>query len=41
LHATVLHLLGINHEQMTYRFQGLDFKLTGVEPARVVKEILV
>ncbi|MFN6052259.1 MAG: DUF1501 domain-containing protein, partial [Planctomycetia bacterium] len=40
LHATVLHLLGINHEQMTYRFQGLDFKLTGVEPARVVREIL-
>ena len=40
LHATVLHLLGINHETMTYRFQGLDFRLTGVEPARVVREIL-
>ncbi len=40
LHATVLHLLGIDHERFTHRFQGLDFKLTGVEPARVVQEIL-
>ena len=39
-HATALHLLGINHERFTHRFQGLDFKLTGVEPARVVREIL-
>lgn len=41
LHATVLHLLGIHHEQLTHRFQGLDFKLTGVEPARVIGDILV
>ncbi len=34
LHATVLNLLGIDHERFTYRFQGLDFKLTGVESAR-------
>ncbi len=40
LHATMLHQLGINHEQLTYKFQGLDFKLTGVEKARVVKEVL-
>lgn len=40
LHATLLHLLGINHEGLTYKSQGLDFKLTGVEPCRVVKEIL-
>ena len=40
LHATVLHLLGLDHERLTHRFQGLDFKLTGVEPARVVHEIL-
>jgi hypothetical protein len=40
LHATMLHLLGLDHERFTYRSQGLDFKLTGVEPARVVKEIL-
>ncbi|MEM8734741.1 MAG: DUF1501 domain-containing protein [Planctomycetota bacterium] len=41
LHATMLHQLGINHEQLTFPFQGLDQKLTGVEPARVVHDILV
>ena len=40
LHATILHLLGIDHERFSYRFQGLDFKLTGVEPATVVRPIL-
>jgi uncharacterized protein (DUF1501 family) len=40
LHATMLHLLGINHERFTYKFRGLDVKLTGVEPARVVEGIL-
>ncbi len=40
LHATILHLLGMNHEQFTYHFQGLDARLTGVEPARVIHEIL-
>lgn len=40
LQATILHCLGINHEQLTYRHQGLDFRLTGVEPSRVVTEIL-
>ena len=39
-HATTLHLLGIDHTKFTYRYQGLDFKLTGVDPARVVKELL-
>jgi hypothetical protein len=39
-HATVLRLLGIDHERFTYRAQGLDFKLTGVEKASVVKAIL-
>jgi len=39
-HATVLQLLGYDHERFTYRYQGLDQKLTGVEPARVVKELL-
>jgi len=39
-HATALHLLGINHERFTHRFQGLDFKLTGVEPAKVIKDLL-
>ena len=40
LHATVLHLLGIDHGQFTYRFQGLDFKLTGVEETKVIRDIL-
>ena len=40
LHATVMHLMGIDHSQFTYRFQGLDFRLTGVEPSRVVSPIL-
>jgi hypothetical protein len=40
LHATVLHLLGIDHERLTYRFSGLVFRFTGVEPARVVTEIV-
>jgi hypothetical protein len=40
LHATMLHLLGIRHETFTVRFQGLDARLTGVEPARVLHGIL-
>ena len=40
LHATMLHLLGIDHARFTVPFQGLDARLTGVEPARVVREIL-
>ncbi len=39
-HATVLHLLGIDHERFTYKYQGLDQKLTGVEPAKVIKALL-
>jgi len=30
LHATILHLLGFDHEKLTYRFQGRDFRLTDV-----------
>jgi hypothetical protein len=41
LHATILHQLGINHQELTYPFQGLDQKLTGVEPARVVHDLLI
>lgn len=37
--ATILHLLGINHERLTYRFQGRDFRLTDVE-GKLVKGIL-
>jgi len=40
LQATILHLFGIDHNRFTYKYQGLDQKLTGVEPAHVVKAIL-
>ena len=40
LHATILHLLGIDHQRFSFRFQGLDQKLTGVEETRVVNDIL-
>ena len=39
LHATLLHLLGIDHERLTYRFQGRDFRLTDVH-GRVVNQLL-
>jgi len=39
-HATMLHLLGIDHSRFTVKHQGLDSKLTGVEHSRVVKEVL-
>jgi hypothetical protein len=41
LHATIMHLLGIDHERLTYPFQGLDVKLTGVEEAHVIKSVLL
>ncbi len=40
LHATMLHLLGIDHEKLNFPFQGLDQRLTGVEEAKVVTDIL-
>lgn len=40
MHATIMHLLGIDHEKLTYRYQGLDQRLTGVEKAHVIREIL-
>ncbi|MEQ8763476.1 MAG: DUF1501 domain-containing protein [Planctomycetota bacterium] len=40
LHATLLHLLGIDHERLTVRYQGLDMRLTGVEEARVIADVL-
>jgi uncharacterized protein (DUF1501 family) len=40
LHATILHLLGLDHERLSFKFQGLDQRLTGVVPARVVRDIL-
>ena len=40
LHATMLHQLGIDHESFSVKFQGLDARLTGVEPVRVLTGIL-
>lgn len=40
LNATILHCLGIDHERFSFKFQGLDQRLTGVEPQRVITEIL-
>ncbi len=40
LQATILHQLGLDHERLSVRFQGLDLRLTGVEHCEVVKGIL-
>jgi uncharacterized protein (DUF1501 family) len=40
LHATIMHLMGIDHDRLSYKFQGLDVKLTGVEEAHVIRSIL-
>ncbi len=40
LNATILHCLGIDHEQFSFKFQGLDQRLTGVEKQTVVREVL-
>ncbi len=39
LQATILHLLGLDHKKLTFRFQGRDYRLTDVH-GKVVKEIL-
>ena len=39
LHATILHQLGLDHEKLTYRFQGRDFRLTDVH-GKIIKDIL-
>ena len=40
LNATVLHTLGINHERLSVRMPGLDQRLTGVEPSRIIRDIM-
>ena len=40
IHATLLHQLGLNHERLSIRAQGLDIRLTGVEEANVIKGIV-
>ncbi|MDZ4853145.1 MAG: DUF1501 domain-containing protein [Pirellulaceae bacterium] len=39
-HATVLHLMGIDHERFSFKSQGLDQRLTGVEAAHVIKDLV-
>ena len=39
LHATILHLLGLNHEKLTFRYSGRDFRLTDVH-GQVIRQIL-
>ena len=41
LHATILHALGLDHEAVTYRFQGLDQRLTGLEDATVQEQLFL
>jgi hypothetical protein len=40
LHATLLNQLGLDHGKLSVKFQGLDFRLTGVGHARVMRELL-
>jgi hypothetical protein len=39
-HATILHLLGLHHEKLFFKRSGLEERLTGIEPPRVVTEIV-
>ena len=40
LHATILHLFGLDHNKLSFKFQGLDQKLTGVLPSKVINDLL-
>jgi hypothetical protein len=40
LHATLLYLCGIDHRRLTFKYQGLDVRLTGVDPAHVLRPVL-
>ena len=41
LHATILHLMGLDHERLSFFYQGLDQRLTGVEGnRRVIEKVL-
>ncbi len=40
IHATLLHQLGLDHQRLSVRSQGLDFRLTGVDPVRVLTDII-
>ncbi|HEV8066463.1 MAG TPA: DUF1501 domain-containing protein [Planctomycetaceae bacterium] len=41
VHATLLHLMGLNHAQLSFTYQGAETRLTGVGPCRVINEMLV
>ena len=41
MNATILHCMGIDHDRFTFKFQGLNARLTGVEEAHAVRQILV
>jgi hypothetical protein len=40
INATILHLMGVDHSRFSFKFQGLDNRLTGVEEKHVVKAVL-
>jgi hypothetical protein len=40
LHATILHLMGLEHTRLTYLYRGLEQRLTGVMPRRVIEQVL-
>ena len=40
MNATILNCLGIDHEKFTFKFQGLDFRLSGVEEAHVLRNLI-
>jgi len=40
LNATIMHSMGIGQSRFSYKFQGLDARLTGVEAVRIIREIL-
>lgn len=40
VHATIMHQLGLNHEQVSYKYMGLDQRLTGVEEAHILHDII-
>jgi hypothetical protein len=40
VNATILHCLGVDHQRLSYKVQGLDVRLTGVEPARVIRSLV-
>ena len=40
MNATILNQLGIDHNRLTFPYQGLDQRLTGVEPARLIPELV-